>query len=165
MGEVWRYIPGFIGFKASDLGRIKNKKGEILYQGINNTGYNRVSVLGKRYLVHRLIALAFIDNPENKRTINHKNGIKTDNRLINLEWATDKENLKHALDTGLRTMTKGFDNKLSKCVAQYDLDNRLINFFGSIQEAKRKTGILHISEVCNGYRKTAGGYKWGFYDF
>lgn len=162
--EIWKAIPGYEGYEVSNLGNVKYLD-KVLYQGIMKNGYLRVSINSKRYLVHRLVALTFIPNLENKRTINHINGIKTDNKITNLEWATDAENLKHALDTGLRKASKGFDNNLSKCVAQYDLENNIINFFGSIQEAKRETGVRHISEVCNGIRKTAGGYKWNFYDF
>lgn len=110
--ESWKDIEGFKGrYSVSNLGRVRSNfriKGPrntiktntiILKQGISNSGYSRVNLHsdGKQrcYSVHRLVAKAFIPNPEAKPQTNHKNGIKTDNRLENLEWATRSENQRH----------------------------------------------------------------------
>ena len=69
--------------------------------------YHKVRVSGKYIDAHRLIAMAFIDNPDNKQFVNHINGIKTDNRRPNLEWCTASENTKHAYDKGLMNKTTG----------------------------------------------------------
>jgi hypothetical protein len=113
--EVWLPVKGYEGYyEVSNLGRVKSierkakvcgggfriVKNRILKNSLNNTGYYRVNLKKKNknniYLVHRLVALGFIENPENKRTVNHKDGNKINNNISNLEWNTDLENITHA---------------------------------------------------------------------
>ena len=108
-GEIWADIEDYEGiYQVSTKGRVKSFcKGviKLLRQGFNVNGYPTVSLRkygkARTHLVHRLVAVAFIPNPENKPLINHKNGIKTDNRVENIEWCTRSENTLHALRTGL----------------------------------------------------------------
>lgn len=105
----FKTIPGFEKYEISENGVIRNKKtGYILKHFDTRKGYKRLSLQNdfneeKPMTVHRLIAITFIPNPENKATVNHKNGIKHDNRKINLEWMTNRENLKHAYAEGIRS--------------------------------------------------------------
>ena len=110
--EIWKDIEEFPSYQASDLGRIRNKNtGFIKNVYYDNDGYVKVTLVKNkrsyRKTVHRLVAEAFLGGEHPGLQVNHKNGIKDDNRLINLEWVTGSENVKHAYDTGLRKPSGG----------------------------------------------------------
>lgn len=178
----WRDIKGFEGiYQVSDTGLVKSlsrrvrlncKHGSVvlkemlLSQRLDMKGYLRVYLNdnGKTKFVpiHRLVAQAFIPNPENKPQVNHIDGNKQNNNVKNLEWCTNSENQKHAYRLGLNYVT-GRAGRPKISVIQKDLySNKIINTFNSLKDAQRATGIqfTNIRKVLNGERHSAGGFAW-----
>lgn len=162
--EIWKqvYVEN-IGEKkyfVSNLGRFKNSKGKIMSNyKVNENGYIRVYIYNKTYALHRLIALAFIDNPENKSQVNHIDGNKINNSVNNLEWVTNKENQIHKHQ-------KGLGNNFTRKILQFTLDNIFIKEHTSIALASKHVNISKscISGVLREKRKTAGGFIWKYLD-
>lgn len=168
--EIWKDIPEYKGlYQVSNLGRIKsiphlikaNKEGGTRFteEHIKNTsvgwhGYVWVSLCKngkqKTHSVHRLVAMAFIENSNKLPAVNHIDGNKENNTVDNLEWCTNHENQMHASKNGLLPSSK-------KVIC---IETRKV--YQSSGEAERETGICgrNIRSACSGIYKTAGGYKW-----
>lgn len=110
-------IPGMPRCYACSNGQILTHRGRGLTNGtVSADGYLTVGINGKQYRVHRLIAQTFIPNPENKPSVNHIDGVKSNNRVDNLEWATNSENMKHAYATGLMECKLTDKQKIGMCL-------------------------------------------------
>jgi hypothetical protein len=168
--EQWKKIKDYEDFEVSDLGRIRKKN--MIYKPQNN-GRNYLGVglrkngVKKRYYVHRLVAAAFIENPENKSEVNHIDGNRMNNNLLNLEWVTRSENHYHRYKVlgqrGVNFGKTGSKNWNSKMVGMFDKDNNLIDKFHGVMEASR---ILNVNESSIRFSIYRGGnckgYKWKY---
>lgn len=180
MEEIWKDVVGYEGlYQVSNTGKVKsidwNHSGVAKeLTAYEQRGYKLVGIQrnGTRhnYLVHRLVATAFIDNPEGKPDVNHIDGKKDNNCVDNLEWVTKSENTRHAIRTGLRPPTCDFERKrgaehpCSKPVDQYDVSGNIIRHWACVQDIYSELGYRKscVRRVCNGYRKTYRGYKWKY---
>ena len=198
MKEIWKDIKGYEGYQVSNLGRVRSLdridsnnhplKGVILKSYISNSGYLLVGLYKQqkrdRKLLHRLVAEAFIPNPDNKPEIDHINTIKTDNTVFlnedgsinyektNLRWTTRKENINNPLtktkmQINARKPSKGKYGKKhhrSKPIIQYDKEGNFIKEWECANDVERVLGISnkHIGSVCLGKRKSCGGYIWKY---
>ena len=170
--EEWKDVVGYEGlYKVSNLGNVLSliqKKPRLLKPGKNNKGYLLVDLQvfkeHKRFLVHRLVAKAFIPNPYNLPQVNHKDECKTNNRVENLEWCSGTYNMNYG--SAKYRISKILTNRkdLSKPVFQFDKNGKFICEYPSTSEAKRKTGINegNICRVCQGERKSAGNFVWKY---
>lgn len=176
VNENWRDIEGYEGlYQVSNLGRVKSlerdvnsrsgkrkEKEKILKQNNNRYMYVGLSknCKTKCFTVHRLVAKAFLPNPENKPQIDHINTDKSDNRVENLRWVTPKENMKNPITYIYRCD----NNYKSKPILQFTLDGVVIKQWQSMSEASRTLKISqgNIYMCCNGKRNKAGNYIWSY---
>lgn len=160
--ETWKTVDGYSDYEVSTEGRIKRKStGTLLVQTPDSRGYPSVTIYDETGQhtknVHRILAKTFIPNPENKRTVNHKDGNKRNNHISNLEWNTSSENLKHAYDIGLkrRPDTCGSPKRRVRIVETGEV-------FESIGECARaiKGDQAHIVNCLSGRYHTHKGYHF-----
>jgi len=179
-GEIWRDIKGYEGlYKVSNLGRVKSlyrfiRMGEsyrvthekIIKGSTSKDGYRKVILakLGvqKHHNVHRLVAIAFIENPQNFPVVNHLDCNPSNNNAYNLEWTTTKGNIQHAAKNN--RMAKGARHHMSKPVAQFSLNGKFIASFESINLAAKSVGCFSsgIRANCAGRYQSCHGYVWKY---
>ena len=173
MEELWKPVVGFEGlYEVSNLGNVKSierngtvKCGRHMSKILDNYGYYMCRLRNKNIVklpkIHRLVAQAFIDNPENKPQVNHKDGNKLNNCVDNLEWVTSRENIIHAVENGLIDVVGDIKNFCGYKVEQIK-DGKVVGTFDTISKASRETGVSRsgIEKVLKGKQKTSGGYYW-----
>ena len=180
----WRDVVGYEGlYQVSNLGRVRSlgriiywrgtslfREGRIMTPRINKYGYFQLTLTKdkkhKTHTVHRLVAEAFIPNPDNLPQVNHKDENKLNNCIDNLEWCDSPNNCNYGTRNKRISASQINDKNKSKPILQYTLSNFLLKEYKSIHEANRDTGIdrKDISYVCNNKcgHKTAGGYIWKY---
>ena len=147
--EIWKKIDGFENYEVSNFGNVKNKTTNRILKKELVKGYFRVSLSKEnnvsRFQLHRLVATAFYFNFNDKKCVNHINGIKTDNRSINLEWVTHSENEKHSYDV------LGKINPIRKLTTEQANYIKLIGIKGkngNIKELAKKYSV-NVSTIYN----------------
>ena len=164
MEEIWKDIEGYEGlYQVSNMGRVRSlRRNIILKNKIESNRYERVVLstnnIPKGYSVHRLVANAFIPNPNNYPIVNHKDENRTNNCVDNLEWCTQKYNVNYG--TGISKRVKS----QSKKVLQFKTDGTFVKEWESTMSVQRNLGICqsHIVQVCKGKRRIAHGYIWKY---
>ena len=170
--EIWLDVPGFPGYQVSNAGRVKSfRSGErILKQCNDGFGYPKVRLwrdaTGMTVHVHKIVALAFIPNPDNKPEIDHINTNRMDNRVENLRWVTRKENTNNPLSISNYKKTTNIylvNARKRKPVLQIH-NGCVVAEYESTRDAERKTGISHgnILNAITGKAQHAGGYNWQY---
>ena len=188
MEEIWKDIKNYEGYyqisnygnvrsldRIDELGRlIKGREKVKQKQHYNKDNCYLNIILYKngqkqRFYIHRLVAEAFIPNPENKPQVNHNDRNKKNNKIDNLEWVTISENIKYSYNFDDRKKSTGChkigkENIMSKKVKQYDLEGNFIKKWESARQASIQTNIDYstIKQVCRGKGKKAGGYIWKY---
>jgi hypothetical protein len=176
MEEQWKKIDGYENlYLISNKGLLKSlRKNSLLKPYETKQGYLIATLykdgVKQRISIHRLVAKAFVENPENKEQVHHINHDPKDNRSLNLEWCTASENIKYNYSTGGQIGKSnmkgrfGKNNPTSIEVRQLDLEGNLIKIHTGISEAARavKGSASHITKVCKGKLKKHKNYRWEY---
>lgn len=163
---IWKTIEETNGeYQVSDTGLVRTTKtGRILRPAVSRHGYEIVCLFKmdreRRYRVHRLVAMAFIPNPDNLPQVNHIDGNKRNNHVENLEWVTNEQNMHHAKEHGLRAGHEQFCASKRKRVIATNIETGERIAFESILAAVKGIGTNHVCDVLKGKRQQTKGYTF-----
>lgn len=172
--EIWKPIEGYEGlYEVSNLGRVKSfaipamKQGKILKPNKKSNGYMRIILckngVHKFVYIHRLVAEAFVPNPENKPCVNHIDNERANNHADNLEWCTQKENVRHAAKQGRLCKENGIKAGIKTRKAVVATNGVHTIHFKSMRDAERSGfNMRSVWRCCNRKRKTHMGYSWRY---
>lgn len=164
MNEIWKTTDGYPNYMISNMGRVKSLnykqtgKEKILKGVKNRDGYLQIGLCKegkiKHYLIHRLVAQAFLDNPNNLIEVNHKDEDKSNNCVDNLEWCSREYNINY----GSRT------EKTQKPILQFSKNGEFIRKWNSATQVEKELGFNQssITKCCKGKNKSVCGYIWGY---
>ena len=148
-------------YKVSKNGKIWSDVSRKFLKTKICNGYEMITITSKNITmsIHKIVALTFLENPDNKEQVNHKDGNKLNNAVENLEWCSNRENQIHKFKIGL-------GNNFTRKIGQYDLSGNLIKEFKSIVSASKELDIgkSNIMGVLTNSRKTAGGFIFKYLD-
>lgn len=171
---IWKDIPGFEGkYQVSNTGLVKSLSRQRTHERIlkfeeEQHGYLRVTLNKKHYLVHRLVAICFIDNPDNLPIINHKDENPKNNDMYNLEWCTYSYNSNYGTRTAKFKKAAINNIKNSKSILQLDKQGNLIKKWPSAREIERAfdrtSAAANVIQCCKGKRNSSYGFKWKYAD-
>jgi hypothetical protein len=164
-GEEWRDIKDMEDYQVSNKGRVKNKHNNFLMKESDHFGYTRVGIGTNKYYVHRLVAFAFIPNPENKPSVDHINRNAKDNILENLRWATSKEQSANQTITngGCYKKINKIDLKTNEIIQEYRDIHEVIEYIMSTTTESDKISIENkIRACCTNRKENAYGFKWKY---
>lgn len=173
-GETFYQIPGYLAYYISNKARVRLTSGRITYGSMSPSGYYQVGIIAdgttkvRLTKVHTLSAITFLGPCQPGMVVNHKSGVKSDNKPENLEYVTQSGNAQHAVQTGLRKPRYGSDNKSAIPVIRFDMDWGNPRYFGSTIEGAIASG--NVGQKCNiigvckgkGSHQSAGGYRWKY---
>lgn len=179
-GEEWRAVPGYNGYLVSNYGRVKSlfcegslkrKCDKIMKERFNKSNHCCIQLYRdgkyKTTFVHRIVALAFLPNPNNYPIINHKDEVPYNNHVSNIEWCTYKYNSNYGnIRSKISNSLKGHEGWNAIPVAQYDIDGNFVQKYKSIKDACKILGYKSkssIHEICEGKKNcTAYGFQWKY---
>lgn len=168
--EHWKDVNGYEGlYQVSDCGRVRNNQsGKILRPCEHRSGYLSVMLYKdkhpRRHFIHRIVASAFLENTDSCEFVNHKDEIKGNNNVDNLEWCSKEYNMRYGTICERISARRGHGARARRKVLQMGVSGEIINVWESIALAARETGTARTSifECCNGIHRTANGFAWAY---
>lgn len=175
MNKIWKELKKKPGYYISNHGEVLGKQGHVLKTFVNNSGYECIKIQKDHYLIHRLVADAFVPNPQELSEVDHINNDSLDNRASNLQWLSSVDNHNKMKTHVMQETNKDIAYKARQALAksslkpvyQRDLWGNILERFDSVKAVSKKYPTFEssaICNVCNGVLATYKGYIWSYED-